>query len=82
VDWLLFVLAVAVIAVVGIGIGLFVAPRLTRWSDRAADGGGSEASEGDAGESPDGGARNGDHVPNDDGAQGGDGDGDGGGDDG
>jgi hypothetical protein len=36
VDWLLFGLAVAAMAVIGVAIGLVVAPRLTRWSDRAA----------------------------------------------
>jgi hypothetical protein len=35
VEWILFALFIVLIAVVGIGIGLFAAGRLSRWGDRA-----------------------------------------------
>ncbi len=45
-EWLAFAVAVAVVALAGVAIGLTVAGRLTRWTDRAdADpGGGDDAS--------------------------------------
>ncbi len=33
-DAILFVVLVAAVAVVGVGLGLVVAPRLTRWDER------------------------------------------------
>jgi hypothetical protein len=37
-DWILFALAVSVIGAIGIGIGLFIAGRATRWGDRRGEG--------------------------------------------
>jgi hypothetical protein len=44
-ELLVFALAVAVVALAGIGVGLVIAGRLTRWSERDAaedDGGGDD----------------------------------------
>jgi hypothetical protein len=80
-DWLLFALLVVAIGVVGIGIGLFLAGRLSRWGERsvAQDDGAfmtpvgapdEDAGEGDAGPAGEDAG---------DGGGGGDGEGDGGG---
>ena len=82
-DWFLFALLIVAIGVVGIGLGLFLAGRLSRWGERsvAKDDGAfmtpvgapeEDAREGDAGPAgEDAGAGDGDGS--------GDGDGDGGG---
>lgn len=89
-DWLLFALLIVAIGVVGIGIGLFLAGRLSRWGERsvAKDDGAfmtpvgapeEDAGEGDAGPAgEDAGEDAGDGGGG--GGDGGDGDGGGGGD--